>query len=405
MMLFENRAVTLPALMAAFLVIAGCSKPPPPPDSVRPAKVMTVRPASGEDVMVFAGEVRPRYEIDLSFRIGGKLLERKVDMGAQVRKGQPLARLDPQDARLTAAAATAQVAAAQADLAFAKAEMDRNRQLLEQKFISQAAYDNKVAAYQSAQARRDATKAQSDVSGNQAAYTTLVADSDGMITAVLAEAGQVVSAGQAVMKLARTEERDVVISVAESQASSLKVGAPARINLWSAPAKIYAGRVREVAPAADALTRTYLAKIAVENADAALRWGMTANVGVAGIRGNALAGGAIVVPMTALDQQGQQASVWVVGPGNAVQQRAVAIAQYVEQGAIVASGLNPGETIVIAGVHKLNAGDVIRPLPEPAALAGSQALPPVTGVAATYPPPAAAPPSPLATSAASKPAQ
>ena len=382
-MLVRHRAVLLSALTATCLLAGACSKPPAAPDPVRPAKVMTVRAVGGEDVMVFAGEVRPRYEIDLSFRIGGKLLERSADMGTQVRKGQSLARLDPQDARLSAAAATAQVAAAQADLAFAKAEMDRNRQLLDQKFISQAAYDNKLAAYQAALARRDAARAQSEVSGNQAGYTALVADTAGIITAVLAEAGQVVSAGQPVMKLARTEDRDVVISVAESQAASLKVGADARISLWSAPGKIYAGRVREVAPAADALTRTYLVKVAVQDADAALRWGMTANVGVSGMRGNAVAVGALVVPMTALAQSGQQAAVWVVGPGNAVQQRPIAIAQYIENGAVVAGGLAAGETIVVAGVHKLNAGDVIRPLPEPAPVAGKPGLPPVTGLPAS----------------------
>ena len=361
------RSAHRPAVFAAMILAmlaAGCSKPPEKPDAVRPAKVMTVRAASGEDMLIFAGELRPRYEIDLSFRIGGKLLERRVDIGAQVARGQALARLDPQDARLSAAAATAQVAAVQADLAFAQAELDRNRQLLGQKFISQAAYDNKVATFQAALARRDAAKAQSDVSGNQAGYTTLVADTPGVVTAVLAEAGQVVTAGQAVMKLARTEERDVVISVAENQAAALQVGAPARISLWSQPQKVYAGRVREVAPAADALTRTYQVKIAVQDADAALRWGMTANVAVAGMRSGTLAAGVIVVPLTAINQQGQQAAVWVVGAGNAVQPRPVAIAQYLENGAIVAGGLNPGETIVTAGVHKLTAGEVIRPMPE-----------------------------------------
>ncbi len=391
-MRFPYRPAALAVLIFALLA-AGCSKPPEKPDAVRPAKVMTVRAATGEDMMVFAGEVRPRYEIDLAFRIGGKLLERRVDIGAQVVKGQPLARLDPQDARLSAAAATAQVAAVQADLAFAKAELDRNRQLLDQKFISQAAYDNKVAAYQAALARRDAAKAQSDVSGNQAGYTTLVADTPGIVTAVLAEAGQVVTAGQPVMKLARTEERDVVISVAENQAAALQPGAPARIGLWAQPQKIYTGRVREVAPSADALTRTYLVKIAVQDADPALRWGMTANVAVAGMRAGALGAGTILVPLTALttatsptsptsptslNQPGQQAAVWVVGPGNAVQPRPVAIAQYLENGAIVAGGLNPGETIVTAGVHKLTAGEVIRPLPE-APAGGSAAAQPAAG--------------------------
>ena len=347
------------------LIVAGCAKPVEKAEVARPARVMTVKPAVNQDQLLFAGEVRPRYEIDLSFRTGGKLLERKADMGAEVRKGQALARLDPQDARLSAAAAMAQVAVTDADLAFAKAELERNRQLLDQKFISQAAYDTKLSAYRVASAKRDAAIAQSQVSGNQAAYTTLVADSAGVITAVLAEAGQVVSAGQPVMKLARTEERDVWINVAESQAAGLQPGVPARISLWSQPQKIYAGMVREVAPSADALTRTYTVKVSIQNADDALRWGMTANVGVAGIRNGAVAAGAIVVPLTALNQQGQQASVWVVGPANAVQSRPVQVAQYLENGAVIASGLKEGEMIIVAGVHKLNAGEVIRPLPEP----------------------------------------
>lgn len=350
----------------AIVLSAGCSKPPEKSDTLRPARVMTVRAATGEDVMVFAGEVRPRYEIDMSFRIGGKLLERKVDPGAQVRKGQPLARLDAQDARLAAAAATAQVGVADADLALAKAELDRNRQLLDQKFISQAAYDNKLSAYKVAFARRDSANAQSEVSANQAGYTTLVAESPGLITAVLAEAGQVVAAGQTVIRLARTEEREVVISVAESHASALRMGAPARISLWSQPQKFYVGKVREVAPAADALTRTYLVKISVQDADEGLRWGMTANVGIVGMRGAAVPGGAIVVPLTAINQQGQQPYVWVVESGNKVVLRPIQIARYLEGGAIIAAGLVDGEIIVVAGVHKLNAGEVVKPLPEPA---------------------------------------
>jgi RND family efflux transporter MFP subunit len=368
------KRAALAATAAALALLAGCSKPPEKAGVIRPARVMTVQTATSDDVMLFAGDVRPRYEIDLSFRIGGKLLERKVDMGARVSKGQPLARLDPQDARLAAAAATAQVAVADADLALAKAELERNKQLLDQKFISQAAYDSKLSAYKVASARRDSAIAQSEVSGNQAGYATLVADSAGLITSVLAEAGQVVAAGQAVMRLARTEEREVVISVAENQASALRAGAPARISLWSQPQKIYNGKVREIAPAADALTRTYLVKVSVLDPDQGLRWGMTANVGVVGMRGAAVPGGAIVVPLTAINQQGQQPYVWVVGPGNAVLLRPIQLAQYLEHGAVIAAGLASGETIVVAGVHKLNEGEIVRPLPEPAPAGGTVSM-------------------------------
>jgi RND family efflux transporter MFP subunit len=364
--------------MALVLVVAaaGCAKPVEKADAARWARVMTVRASGGDDVTLFAGEVKPRYETDLSFRIAGKILERKVEMGMAVRKGQPLFRLDPQDAHLSAAAAKAQVAVADADLAFAKAELDRSRQLLDQKFISQAAFDNKLSAYRVALAKREAASAQSQVSGNQAAYTTLVADSAGIVTAVSAEAGQVVNAGQAVAKVARTEDREIWINVAESQASALKPGVPAQVSLWSQPQKIYNGTVREVAPAADAQTRTYTAKIAIRDGDDALRWGMTANVALLGMRTTALPAGAIVVPLTALSQQDATASVWVVGAGNAVTARPVRVAQFLESGALVSAGLGAGETIVVAGVHKLNAGDVIKPLP-PSGAAGT----PPSGVA------------------------
>ena len=350
------------ALLVAVVLAAGCSQPVEKADPPRPAKVMTVRPSGGADLSLYAGEVRPRYEMDLSFRIGGKILARTVELGSRVARGQPVARLDPQDAKLSAAAAAAQVAVTEADLAFARAELERNRQLLQQKFISQAAYDNKQAAWEAAVARRQAASAQAEVSGNQAGYTTLVADTAGVITAGLAEAGQVVSAGQPVARLARTEERDVVINVAESQAAGLRAGTPAQISLWSRPDRVYAGRVREVAPAADAATRTYLVKIAVQDPDEGLRWGMTANVAVAGMRASTLPAGAMVVPLPALGQQGAQAVVWVVDAGNKVRQQPVAVAQFLENGALLAGGLQGGETIVVAGVHKLIPGEVIRPV-------------------------------------------
>ena len=350
-------------LVAMALALVACSKPPEKVEAPRPARVMTVQRAAADDVKIYAGEARPRYEIDLAFRIGGKLLERRVDVGATVTRGQPLARLDPQDARLSAAAAAAQVAAADADLSFAKSELDRSKQLLEQKFISQAAYDSKLSSYNVAAAKRESARAQSAVSGNQAAYTTLTSDSNGIITAVLAEAGQVVAAGQAVMKLARTEEREVLISVAESQATTIRAGTPAQVSLWANPSMVYRGVVREVAPSADALTRTYQVRVSVPDANEAFRWGMTANVAIAGARGGAAPSSAIVVPLTAINQQGPTTQVWIVGEKNAVEPRAVQVAQYLEGAAVIAQGLQGGEKIVIAGVHKLHSGEIVTPLP------------------------------------------
>ena len=388
-------------LVPIALAISACSKPPEKVEAPRPARVMTVQRATTDDVKIYAGEVRPRYEIDLAFRIGGKLLERRADVGAAVTKGRPLARLDPQDARLSAAAAVAQVAAADADLAFAKSELDRSKQLLDQKFISQAAYDNKLSSYSVATAKRESARAQSAVSGNQAAYTTLSSDTNGIITAVLAEAGQVVAAGQPVMKLARTEEREVVISVAESQAATIKAGTPAQVSLWANPSMVYRGVVREIAPSADALTRTYQVRVSVPGADETLRWGMTANVAIAGARSGAVATSTIVVPLTAINQQGSATQVWIVGEKNAVEPRAVQVGQYLESAAVIAQGLQGGEKIVIAGVHKLHPGEVVNPLPPEvpsvvttpsrARTGPANAAPPTAAAPQTSAPPSAAP--------------
>ena len=187
-------------VLSALAIISACAKHEPPPAAVRPVALVQVSVSGSDAASVFAGEVKPRHEADLGFRISGKVIARSVDVGARVRKGQVLARIDPTDVSLQAEAAKAAAAAARTDLSFAQAEYQRYQGLFAQKFVSANALDQKKNAFETARAKLEQAEAQLSVSRNQAAYASLVAERDGVITAVNVEAGQVVSAGQAVMK-------------------------------------------------------------------------------------------------------------------------------------------------------------------------------------------------------------
>ena len=359
--------------VVAAVGLAACTQAPEPVADVRPVRVMIAKPSDLGSLAAFAGEIRARIESDQSFRIAGKLLERKAELGAQIKRGDVLARLDPQDANLNAAAANASVKQAESELEFAKAELDRTKDLFEKKFVSQGVLDQKVNGFKAAAARRDSVRAQAGVAGNQAGYATLVADADGVVTAVNAEPGQVVAAGQPVVRVARLGEKDAVINVAENQIAQVKAASTVLLSTWANPEKKYTGRVRDIAAAADPQTRTYQVKVEVTNADEALRWGMSATVGfINGETGTAGNTKTIVLPLTALAQNSDgKGSVWVVDADNKVQARAVTIAKYGEQGVTISAGLNGGETVVTAGVHKLVAGQPVKPLGETVAIATS----------------------------------
>ena len=233
------------------LAAAGCAKHETVADPARPVVLAQVVAGSGGETSVFAGEVKPRYESDLAFRIGGKIIERFVDAGARVRKGQVLARLDPADVGLQAEAARAQVAAAQNEYDFAKAEYGRYQNLLEQKFVSASALDAKRNAMNTNAAKLEQAKANLSVTRNQAAYATLVAPEDGVITAVNAESGQVVAPAQVVMRHARETEREVAIAVPEARINELERAARIAVVLVAEPDKPYRAKVREISPVVD----------------------------------------------------------------------------------------------------------------------------------------------------------
>lgn len=330
-----------PLLVLPFLVACGEKVPPPETLDTGPKLVKAIKvgagKTTGEDT--YSGEVRARIEALLGFRVGGKLVERRVDVGAQVKAGQPLARLDAADQQLAATQA-------EASRALAAAELKRTQELRQKNFISQAALDARQTA-------ATAAEAQAKLAKNQAAYTTLVADAPGVVAAVLAEPGQVVGAGQAVFRLARDGAREIAIAVPESRLASLKVGAGGTAQLWDG--RRFDGRVREIAPAADAATRTFAVRFALTDASADLPLGLSATV-----RFNAATATELVVPTAAILQQGEKPAVWVIGADGSVSQRAIGIARYSDAGAVVSSGLQAGETIVAAGAFKLSAGEKVR---------------------------------------------
>jgi RND family efflux transporter MFP subunit len=324
-------------------LLAACGEKTPQAEKIdtgpKLVKALKVGADGAAQEEAYSGEVRARIEAQLGFRIGGKLVERMVDVGARVRAGQPLARLDAADQQLAATQA-------EANRALAAAELRRTQELRQKNFISQAALDAKQTA-------ATAAEAQARLATNQAAYATLSADAPGVIAAVLAEPGQVIGAGQAVFRLARDGEREVAIAIPESRLAGLKVGAATTVELWAG--KTYRGRLRELAPAADPASRTFAARVSIVDADADVVLGRTASVRFEKADANE-----IIVPLAAILQQGERPAVWVIGNDGTVSQRPIEVSRYSDQGAVVAAGLAAGEEIVAAGAFKLSAGEKVR---------------------------------------------
>jgi len=349
----------LPLALAAALPLAGCDKPPPAPPGPRPVVAHVVGGSVAGAEVNYSGEIRPRVEVPLAFRVGGKLLSRTVEVGDRVRAGQVLARLDPADVALAAQNTAAALAAAEAELALASAEVRRTRELKEKNFVSQTLLDAKETTLTAAANRAKGARAQADLARNQQAYAVLLADGEGVVSAIHAEAGQVVAAGQPILRVARLGEREVAISIPENRVGELQQAGPLAVRLWARGERTYRGRLREIAPQADAVTRTYAARISVLDADDEVRLGMTANV----LLPSAAAG--VAVPPGAVLQQGGQPQVWLIGADGKVSARPVEVAAYREDAVLLQSGLRAGERIVAAGVHLLHAGETVQVLPAP----------------------------------------
>jgi RND family efflux transporter MFP subunit len=332
---------------------------------------MAIASESAGGVLEYAGEVKARTESRLGFRVGGKIVRRNVDLGDSVKAGQVLAQLDAQDLRLGQDAARAALAAAQTNLDQATADVKRFRELERQGFISAAELERHETSFEAAKAALNQARAQSSLQGNQAAYSALLADVPGVVTAVEAEPGMVVAAGTPVVRLAHDGPRDVVFAVPEDKVPLLRAAAAVQgalqVRLWSGGAALPA-TLRELSASADPVTRTFLAKADVGSAE--VRLGQTATVLLTLPR----TGGTTLLPLAAVAESQGKTVVWLLDKTTlTVRPQPITVSGADGNSVVVAAGLAPGQTIVTAGVHLLTPGQKVKLYAEPAAASASGA--------------------------------
>lgn len=361
-------SVALP--VSLILLLAACGNGEPAKVAVRPA--MVVQPQLAGDLMdAYPGEVRARLEPELAFRIGGKVAKRLVDVGARVKKDQPLAELDPQDVRLQLEATRAQVSSAEANLQLVRAERDRYKTLLARQLVSQSQYDNAENLYRAGEARLKQVRAEYNVASNQAGYAVLRAPQNGVIASRRGEVGQVLAAGQTVFVLAADGEREVLISLPEQSYERYRIGQQVEVELWSQPGRRYPGVIREMAPSADSQSRTFAARVSFVDTKVPAEPGQSARVHVQHDGEVPLS-----VPLSALSADNDQPYVWVVrGSESRLQRVSVVIGPYHEERAAILNGLHGDDWVVVGGVHLLREGLRVRPVDRdnrPVDLAGKE---------------------------------
>lgn len=319
---------------------------------VRTAVIGTLGSSQG---YVYSGEVRGRYESQMAFQVGGKIVKRYVELGSVVNPGDVLMQIDAKDIQQTVNSASAQVYSAESQLRLADSNLRRYRQLLDQGAISRAQYDQYVNAHEVAVAGARQASAQYVQGANQLDYTLLKADKPGVVASIDAEMGQVVGAGQTVMTVVQTGEREIEISVPENRIEELRKARPLKVTFWALPSIIVEGKIREVAPMADKVTRTFKVRVSLVNSPEEIKLGMTASVTLTGNYSRQ----AINIPLAAIYQSGDKPSVWVV-TGEKIALRQITTGNFGNGKVEVLSGLEQGERIVIAGVHKLKEGQRVR---------------------------------------------
>lgn len=375
--LAARRVFGLFALAALMTTLVACSKAEAPQEPLRSVKLLTVAGSDLNLASEFSAEVRARVESRLGFRVGGKLVQRPAEPGQRVAAGQLLALVDAQDFQLAAQAAQAQVSAAQSQRDLAAAEFKRFEALKAQNFISGAELERREASLKTAEAALNQAKAQAQAQGNQAGYARLTASHAGVIIAVEAEVGQVVSAGQPVVRLAHDGPRDAVFAVSESAIMSIRLGQSMQAMVLST-GQMVQGTVREMAASADPVTRTYAVKLALApGVGGALPLGATLNVRAPGL--SSAVASAIKLPTSALRQEGQGTAVWVLDEATmTVNSQAVQLGPVDGNEVVVSSGLKLGQKVVSAGVHVLSPGQkvtVYGAAPTPASAPGAVPAP------------------------------
>jgi len=350
--------IVLATVLLTTGIVAGCSKKAEEAPVVRPVRSVIVAASSGGTVTTYTGEIRSRYETDLSFQVGGKIASRAVDVGSSVKKGAALAQIDRTDQQVSVDAARASVNAARAELARARSDEARYRDLLERGLTTRATYLAQQTAVKTGQSKLDQASADLRLNEQRLGYTTLRADTDGIVTAVMTEVGSVVSAGQRVMSIAQPSELEAVFDVPDSRIDEIRTATAVQIALLTSPQALYPARIREVSPSADPATRTYRVRTSLPLPPANLRLGMNVNVVLSQAAGGAAA---VSLPATALFQKDDRTpAVWVVKQDQTLELRPVTIDRYESDRILVSQGLRAGERVVTAGVHRLAAGERVR---------------------------------------------
>jgi multidrug efflux system membrane fusion protein len=366
--LASRRVVHLCATALFLTTLVACSKKEAPQEPLRSVKLVTV---AGTELNVagdYSGEVRARVESRLGFQVAGKLLQRPAEQGQRVTAGQLLALIDAQDYQLAAQAAAAQVVAAQSQRDLAAADFKRFEALKTQNFISGAELERRDATLKAADAALNQAKAQAQAQSNQAGYARLTASQSGVITGIDAEVGQVVSAGQPVLRLAHDGPRDAVFAVSEQLALALKIGQRMTATLLSTGQPLR-GQIRELAASADPVTRTYAVKLALDDS-ALLPLGATVNIHAAPMSAGQV--DVIKLPTSALRQEGAGSAVWLLDEANmTVDLKPVQVATVDGNQVVISGGLQAGQKVVSAGVHVLTPGQKVTVYVDPAAKAAA----------------------------------
>jgi RND family efflux transporter MFP subunit len=355
----DRRPLMTIGVLAGWLMVAlmagGCSKP-----AMKDARLQSPRvegfkaKAAGSNSRTFTGIVEARVQSDLGFRVGGKVLERSVNKGQRVQKGQILMRLDPEDLRLSAAAQQANVEAARAKYTQTSADEKRSAMLVNSGVISRREYDQDRAALDSAKAQLEAAEAQARVSNNSSEYAVLLADADGVIVQTLSEPGQVVAAGQTVIQLAHDGPREALINLPESVRPDLGTIASARLYGQD---QTYQARLRELSEAADSASRTFEARYVLEGEAASAPLGSTVTITL--VTKQSSGNQSALVPVGAIYDRGSGPGVWIVDDKSEVKFRFVKIASIGQEEVVLSRGVDAGENVVALGAHLLHEGQVV----------------------------------------------
>src|SRR3954469_9581196 len=350
------RLLTGAALALAVFSLAGCNeKAAEVAAPGRPVLVATVHYGAETPERSFVGTIRPRIETDMGFRVPGKVARRLVEVGQTVDVGQPLATLDEADLKLQAEQAEAEFSAATGVLAQAAASETRAKELRAKGWTTDAQMDQARAAADEARARLNRAERSVELTKNSLSYATLVADTRGVVTATLIDPGVVVAAGQTAIRVARFAEKEAVVAIPETLLERAKTGA-ASVTLWSEPDKKYTARLREIAPAADPATRTYLAKFSLPGAGDTVSLGMTATLTLSDKATSRVAR----LPLSALFSEGRAPSLYVVNEQGEISLKPVTVKSYDSKDVVITGGINEGDKVVTLGVQKLDPAQKVR---------------------------------------------